>query len=91
MTTPRKTAGKLEDKAISLMRRPAADYRYNLVAEEALAGQLASVVREAYDLGRSDCMAEVLEAYRLFIDSDDLDAFRDMLAELAGLERWNDR
>ncbi len=75
----------IEASAVRAIRRAAADRR------PVDAGNVQAVVdaiRAAYSLGRKDTTAEAVDAYRIYIDTDDLDEFRDALTglmELAGL------
>jgi len=40
-------------------------------------------VQGAYERGHAVAMAEVIDAYKLFLDTDDLDGFRDALTDLS--------
>jgi hypothetical protein len=94
--------GKHEDAAIAIMRKAlcdAADYSYRVTDASPVttrhphksidAGScalLADVVRDAHEAGRREVALYVRAAWAEFIDSDDMDAFIEALAELPSEE-----
>jgi len=77
--------GKLEDKAIALMRKAATD---RLPVDAGLCGQLADVVRDAYQAGERSIVEQVVAAWGEFVGDeaheghDDMGMFVDTLTEL---------
>lgn len=79
------TVAKLEDEAIALMRKAAAG---RMPVSAGLTGQLAHVVRDAYEAGERNVLEQVLGAWREYVGDenheghDDTDQFRDDLTGL---------
>jgi len=80
---PEASLGGLEDAAIAIMRKAAQD---RLPVDAGNSAALANIVRDAWMAGERRMIAAVAEAYRLFIETDDLDAFRDTITDLMGEE-----
>lgn len=70
---------QIKNKAEVIARQIARD---RLPPDAGAIGKLLTTVEAAYDCGRRELMQMVLEAYTEFIDSDDLDGFRDTISDL---------
>lgn len=80
------TLRQAEDEAERLARKMARSR--GQAADAGEIGLLLHSVRAAYEAGRADTMAVIVDAYHLFLDTDDLDGFRDALTEMMPPEWW---
>jgi hypothetical protein len=78
-TPPPVTKRSLADEAEKIARRIAVD---RLPPDAGAIGMLRDTVARAYEAGQKDELSVVLAAYQEFLDSDDLDVFRDVLTDL---------